>query len=758
MRITTPSARRRMLRIAVLFACFALVAAGCGDGTDGGANTSGTDGTGVQVNDNSGFEGLDDGTGETGTDPDGTDWTGGGSDTGDGSTPPIGGLHQCTIHDDCPTATPWCGISELCLECLEDLHCSDDGVCTNGVCVTKECTPGETRCSANTLLTCDATGADWTIFECPGAAGQCIDGACAGCDPGHVECTGKAELTGCMADGSGLYVQSCVGEDVCVQGECVSCYPGTKECDGDFVRTCTDAGQWESTEDCGLLGQSCLAGSCQSPCGVGGKLSNEGCDYWAVDMDNLLDAATSPYGVIVSNLGDIQTTVTISAQDGDGATPVVVATGVVPAGGLEVFEMPQRNMGATGVFWKAIRVQSTSPIVAYQFNPLSNVDVYSNDASLLLPTNTFGTEYIVVSRFEFLGGDGLGGTMSYRGSFSVVANAPDTEVTIVASSKTLSGGGIPGLFAGQSTTVTLQPYQVLNVQSDQVDGDLTGTIITSNKPVGVFGGHNGAIGSNACCADHLEQQLFPVSTWGKTYVAAKSWPRGVEQDYWRVVAAFDGTTFSVDPPVHDVPSVVSLDRGDYYEFQTADDFVIEATEPVMVAQTLPSSMEIGGGPICSSDYDCANGYMCDTFFGGGCVMSNSICNVDSDCGGGHACVCQDGLFGLSCNCEPIGDPALILSAPVEQFRDSYVFLSPANYQDDYCNVVGPASAVVYLDGVQLSAAVFKPIGTTGFKVARIKVADGVHSLEASEPVGLVVYGYDDDVSYGYTAGLSLSDL
>ena len=37
------------------------------------------------------------------------------------------------------------------------------------------------------------------------------------------------------------------------------------------------------------------------------------------------------------------------------------------------------------------------------------------------------------------------------------------------------------------------------------------------------------------------------------------------------------------------------------------------------------------------------------------------------------------------------------------------------------------------------------------------LSDGVHKLTSDKPVGVISYGYDDDVSYGYTAGLNLSD-
>jgi hypothetical protein len=58
-------------------------------------------------------------------------------------------------------------------------------------------------------------------------------------------------------------------------------------------------------------------------------------------------------------------------------------------------------------------IQSTVPIIAYQFNPLENVNVYSNDASMLIPTNSCGSKYIVLNWKERKG--------PLRTYFSVVA-------------------------------------------------------------------------------------------------------------------------------------------------------------------------------------------------------------------------------------------------------------------------------------------------------------------------------------------------
>jgi hypothetical protein len=218
------------------------------------------------------------------------------------------------------------------------------------------------------------------------------------------------------------------------------------------------------------------------------------------------------------------------------------------------------------------------------------------------------------------------------------------------------------------------------------------------------------------------------------------------------VAAYDGTQVTVSPNLPGVPNPISLNRGDFYELKTDADFVIASSEPVMVAQTLASSQEIAGPAMCMTSDECAEGYSC-SFVSPECMIDTPYCTTTSDCPHSHSCSCGDLGF---CTCEPIGDPALILAVPVEQYRASYVFLTPTNYLDDYINIVAPQSATVILDGQELGTYAFKALSGSSYKIARLSVSDGVHSVEANQPVGVIAYGYDDDVSYGYPAGLDLS--
>ena len=48
--------------------------------------------------------------------------------------------------------------------------------------------------------------------------------------------------------------------------------------------------------------------------------------------------------------------------------------------------------------------------------------------------------------------------------------------------------------------------------------------------------------------------------------------------------------------------------------------------------------------------------------------------------------------------------------------------------------------------------------TGDYRVARRPIVDGVHRIYADAPIGIVVYGYDQYVSYGYAGGLNLTEL
>jgi len=135
--------------------------------------------------------------------------------------------------------------------------------------------------------------------------------------------------------------------------------------------------------------------------------SNIGCEYWGADLDNAmisasLNAAAQQYAIVVSNAErDVPTRVTVEVDDAQVGGPAqlrVVGTAVIAPHNLEVFKLGPRevdgspegefNTGTgTALSRHAFRVTSSMPIVAYQFNPLENANVFSNDASQLLPVS-----------------------------------------------------------------------------------------------------------------------------------------------------------------------------------------------------------------------------------------------------------------------------------------------------------------------------------------------------------------------------------
>ena len=468
--------------------------------------------------------------------------------------------------------------------------------------------------------------------------------------------------------------------------------------------------------------------------------------------------------MIVSNTADSDATVHVTLGASKDAPGAKTASWVVPPKKLQVIDLPvkawgvpNQNQDGSNINNRAFRIQSNQPIVAYQFNPLQNYGVFSNDASLLLPTGSLGTEYWVLSRNQL--GD------KFRSYVTIVAAMPGTtKVDVVSSGKTLAGPDVPAMTLGQTQSFSLQEGQVLNIESNKANEDLTGSFVKADKPVVVFGGSEasnspqtgncvtdpngyggkvcagtsgGGFGTpctqdadcdGACCADHLEEQMFPVATWGTEYVAARLYPRGKERDAWRILAAQNGTKVTIQPFIG--VTVPTLNQGQWFEFESTADFVVKGDKPILVGQYMASSYATvtQENPTCSSDAQCKQKYAFEA-------------KCDSS--------------GYSGYCAPIGDPSLILDVATSQYLADYIFLVPDKYKLNFINVVVPQNADVTLDGTSLLAGNFKGISGSTWATGKLPVAAGAHHLQASKPIGLFVYGYDDDVSYGYSGGAGL---
>ncbi len=604
----------------------------------------------------------------------------------------------------------------------------------------------------------------------------------------------------------------------CVQ---VNCTPGSGRCVGDQPQICEPDGEgdyeYADQEACGD-GETCEAGVCLDRCGLA-ELTDSyiGCEYWAVETDNYLihtDPDFSPgvdpdhrppFAIVLANTeGDVTAEITVEGPGG-GLAESIPAREVhsrqfnpalewetvysqtvdedgnriggphsgpidgieLPPGATLTLLLPNQTIpfGETTVTSTAYRVTSSQPVVAYQFNPFCCNYNYSNDASLLLPTSALTENYMMIGPGVWVH-TSTGTAPNPRGpTLSVAAMEDDTNVEIQLRAwppevnlqrpcevetvnqqescmlfPSREGDGISGPDAQGRLTVTLDRHEVLNVAAGGAKPvvDLTGARVTADKPVAAFGAHTctNVPFTRAAC-DHVESQLFPLETWATSFVVAPHKLRNPdagstsrEGTYWKFVAREDGTrieagisiadgdvlapssegaarcsTFSDDPS----SGVFELNAGQHCEFGTRELFSVQSSQPIAIAG----------------------------------FMSGQNTVFDQVNWGDHA-----------------GDPSMFMVPPRDQFRLSYTFLTPPTYHVSYITVLMMPGFNVTLDGESVDPMEhdYQMLADGSMLMAHIEVEPGPHQISAVVPFGLIVYGFDNYVSYSYTGGLDLTKL
>jgi hypothetical protein len=401
----------------------------------------------------------------------------------------------------------------------------------------------------------------------------------------------------------------------------------------------------------------------------------------------------------------------------------------------------------------AYHLVSSRPVVVYQFNPLEFAGAggppgkdwalctaqgssgecysYTNDASLLLPSTAMtGTYRIMGPSGQSAYEANLDGTFDTSrpptdfmpGYVVVTATQAGTRVTLKLGSKATivtagAGAGVSPGKPGDSISFVLDAGDVgLLATPPNMAYDVSGSLLTADKPVQVISGvpcANVPIDVPAC--DHLEETVFPAETLGKHYVVPR--PTGPKANVVKHVVRFygnvDGTTLTYKPS--NPPGCPTT---------------LSAGEVVECSGTVDTDFEV------SSDHE----FGVSMFLLGGAVTDP---NPDGISGGEQ------------------GDPSLSFAVTVEQYRERYVFLAPADFKSNYVDIIGPANVRLTLDGEDVSGEL-KPVDGTAWSIARVKLDvgahDGAHILDASAPVGIQVLGYGDYASYQYPGGLNLGQI
>ena len=222
------------------------------------------------------------------------------------------------------------------------------------------------------------------------------------------------------------------------------------------------------------------------------------------------------------------------------------------------------RIGTRGTYRKGVEIKATNDIAVMVF-----LIHFSSDADgyLALPTNVLGMEYVIATS--------QGGNLA---EFTVIACQDKTTVNMeLRMSQGSFTYGKSSYSNGDTLTVTLDKLGTSYVFHDY---DLSGTIITSNKPVAVISGliQGTTLVSNS--QDKLASFLLPVTLWGMEFLLST------------VGLASSGNVFQIfaidrnTEVYQENTKIATLDRGQHHtlDIRTVRTTFINCSKPCQVIQ------------------------------------------------------------------------------------------------------------------------------------------------------------------------------
>lgn len=391
---------------------------------------------------------------------------------------------------------------------------------------------------------------------------------------------------------------------------------------------------------------------------------------------------------------------------GDGGVIVSTQTASLTAGSSHQFPMHigrSETRDREKPVYRAIRVTSDEPCTVYGYSQ----NTASSDGFLAIPLPGLGHEYYCFSYpddlFLSVPGSHLGG------EFLIVAPYDSTEVTIKTTAHTsFNDEGSMSHAPGDEWKVMLKKGQTYLVQTtgwEFASDDLTGSKITSTKPIAFLTGHQNATVGNVgdTSKNHLIEMLPPTEHWGTQYIDIPPQNR-TSGNYYKILSAEDSNVL-----FDGVHSIV-LNAGEYSD----------SWSPAS-----PSHIQSSNGKrFMAMQYGRSYGYNGDT---------------------------------------SIGEPFINTLQPVSGFVTNAIFTRPSGEFQHTVTFISPSDALYTIQLGKSSVQMYPLSSYPGvvkiqipgmpFAAAQFDLPDSIKTwhVSSSTPFGIYLHGSTKKLSYGYPA-------
>ncbi|WP_146659362.1 IgGFc-binding protein [Enhygromyxa salina] len=503
-------------------------------------------------------------------------------------------------------------------------------------------------------------------------------------------------------------------------------------------------------------GTACFEGECIEMCLAAGLSKGSiGCEYYVPtppfysnQSGNSTTFDGSCHAVMIANSWDTPAQLELSflGQDFDYAAHARIPSGIgnnvvydpippdgLPAGQVAIVFLSHNTNAANGgnpltcpvtpalvnqdavafgtsslEAWEMI---SDTPVTVYDILPYGGAASYLPSASLLQPRTAWGQNYVIANPHD---------TSGYAWLLAV-AREDNTTVSINVSAP-IQPGTIMIPPVNTPTDYVINAGETLQWMNDS---QLAGTIVQSDKPIGMYSGNTylrvSTMDVNGGGQDSSHQQLPHVQALASEYVGpgipTRKSNMQPESVLYHMVGMVDGTELSYDPaPPAGAPAV--LDLGQIVEFESTSLFTIRSQDD--------------DHPFSFTQY-----------------MAGAI---------------SPHLGGCLNQCSGLGDEEWINLVAPAQYMRRYVFFVDPTYGVSSLAIIRTQGANGFEDVELACYGVvdgWTPVGNEGlYEVAHIDLyRGGVGQCAQSQqeawsvaPFGIIVWGVDHYASYGYPAG------